>query len=190
MEPSERTTLPEDDRLQPEAQQSRPNHHRIAKRGYYLAAGVIACLVILFVTFVVITGTLRIGPPTVFLKPTPAVLMGPRLNSVTDLPADTAGRGTIQGTPTGAATSDNNGASFILMLDPAPAGLPARTTLGIYFDHSTKAYRGTRLLSDDPLTGMNAMPGPNDADPTAAGSVTVHFHIKNGKVFADRLDLE
>ena len=76
----------------------------------------------------------------------------------------------------------------MLLLDPAPAGLPARTTVDVAFDHSTKVYSGTRLLGD-PVTAMNAEGGPAGADPSAAGTVVVRFHVKDGRVFADRLDL-
>jgi len=149
-----------------------------------LAVSLYLALITIFgVTFIIGPLALRFYPPG-----TPAVPEGPRLSSVTSLPVNTSGEGTIRGIPTGAATSYGNKGSFVLVLDPAPAGLPARTTLSVYFDHSTKAYSGTRLLGD-PLAGMDTMPGPNEADPTGAVAVTVHFHIKNGQVFAERLDL-
>ncbi|MCL2882403.1 MAG: hypothetical protein FWF45_05900 [Coriobacteriia bacterium] len=120
------------------------------------------------------------GPPT--------VPEGPRLSSVALLPVNASGEGTIQGMPTGAASCDESEGSFVLVLDPAPADLPAKTTLNVYFNYSTKSYSGTRLLGD-PLTAMNALSGSNDADPTDVAAVRVHFHIKGGKVFANRLDL-
>ncbi|TLN25452.1 hypothetical protein FDZ71_01270 [bacterium] len=115
-----------------------------------------------------------------------AVRRGPALESVGSLPVDESGAGTFQGAPTGAATSTDDLGTFELVLHPAPAGLPPRTTLEVTFDHSTKVYRGGRDVGD-PLDAMNG--GAFDADPSAAGTVKVAFHIKDGTVLADRLDL-
>jgi hypothetical protein len=117
-----------------------------------------------------------------------AVQDGPPLNSVASLPVDASGAGTIQGVPTGEAAAYDDGGTFELVLYPAPAGLPARTTLHVGFDHSTKVFRNGQALGD-PLTAMNSESGPADADPSAAGTVIVRFHIKDGRAFADRLDL-
>jgi hypothetical protein len=169
--------------------------------GHYLVAGLIIYLVALVAILslaAIGAGIARIpglagsvsGLPTLVpgLPSDAAVKAGPRLGSVASLPVDPSGEGTIQGAPTGEATNDDNGGSFVLVLDPAPAGLPARTTLDVAFDHSTKVYSGGRQL-DDPVTAMDADPGPDTADPSAARTVVVRFHIKNGEVFADRLDL-
>jgi hypothetical protein len=117
-----------------------------------------------------------------------AVPDGPPLTSVASLPVDASGVGTIQGAPTGEATTYDDRGTFVLVLDPAPAGLPPRTTLHVAFDHSTKVYRNGQALGD-PLTAMSGLDGPVDADPSAAGTVIVRFHIKDGRAFADRLDL-
>jgi len=113
---------------------------------------------------------------------------GPPLTNVASLPVDASGEGTIQGVPTGEATASDTGGTFELVLDPAPEGLSPRTTLHVGFDHSTKVYRNGQAIGDA-LTAMNAASGPYDADPSAAGSVIVRFHIKDGRAFADRLDL-
>jgi len=117
-----------------------------------------------------------------------AVPEGPPLTNVASLPVDAAGEGTIQGAPTGEAMTGEAMGTFKLVLEPAPAGLPPRTTLHVGFDRSTKVYRNGQEL-DDPLTAMNSEEGSFDADPTAAGTVIVRFHIKDGRAFADRLDL-
>ena len=95
---------------------------------------------------------------------------------------------TIQGIPTGAADSNDDGGLFVLVLSPAPAGLPVDTTLDVAFDRSTKVYRDGTALGD-PVEGMNGGGEDTDADPSAAASVVVQFHVKDGRVFADRLDL-
>lgn len=117
-----------------------------------------------------------------------ALSEGPQLTNVASLPVDASGEGTIQGAPTGEATTYETWGTFVLVLDPAPPGLPPRTTVSVGFDHSTKVYRGGQALSDA-LTAMNESGGPADSDPSAAGTVTVRFHIKDGRPFADRLDL-
>jgi hypothetical protein len=117
-----------------------------------------------------------------------AVKKGPPLGSVASLPVDASGEGTIQGAPTGEATSNKTRATFVLVLDPAPAGLPPRTTLNVAFDRTTKVYRDGQALGD-PLAALDGEDGPSEADPTAASTVKVRFHIKDGRVFADRLDL-
>ncbi len=113
---------------------------------------------------------------------------GPPLTNVGSLPVDASGKGTIQGAPTGDATTYDGWGTFELVLDPAPAGLPPRTTLHVGFDHLTKVYRNGEELGD-PLTAMNSEDVPSDADPSNAGSVIVRFHIQGGRAFADRLDL-
>jgi len=188
MRASEGAGFSEVDQPQQESQQSRPGRFKARRSGRYFIIGLIACGVIFFVVLSIVTGALRIGPFTIFLKPVPSVQQRPKLSNVASLPTDASGNGTIQGIPTGEATTDNNKGSFVLVLDPVPAGLPARTTVNVHFGYSTRVYYGTRLVGD-PLTGINAMPGPSDADPTDAAAVLVHFHIKNGEIFADRLDL-
>lgn len=113
---------------------------------------------------------------------------GPPLANVASLPVNASGEGTIQGAPTGEATVYDTGGTFVLVLDPAPEGLPLRTTVNVGFDQSTKVYRSGQAIGDA-LTAMNAADGPHDADPSAAGTVIVRFHIKDGRAFADRLDL-
>jgi hypothetical protein len=49
-------------------------------------------------------------------------------------------------------------------------------------------YRNGQAIGDA-LTAMNAADGPYDADPSIAGTVIARFHIKDGRAFADRLDL-
>jgi hypothetical protein len=162
-------------------------HRAFAVLGHYLVAGLIICAVALAALLPI--ALLGFGISS-FTRPSgeTAIPEGPPLSNVASLPVDASGEGTIQGAPTGAATMDDNGGSFVLVLDPSPAGLPARTTLDVAFDHSTKVYSGTRA-SGDPLAAMNPEGGHSDADPTAAGTVVVRFHIKDGRVFADRLDL-
>lgn len=117
------------------------------------------------------------------------VQKGPALSSVESLPLDASGEGTIQGVPTGEAVYDDAEATFVLVLDPAPAGLPPRTTLNVALDHTTKVYRSGQARGDA-LAALNSEGGPSEADPTAVlGTVTVRFHIKDGRVFADRIDL-
>lgn len=116
------------------------------------------------------------------------VKKGPPLDSVVNLPVDASGEGTIQGVPTGEATSNTTQATFVLVLDPAPAGLPPRTTLNVAFDRTTKVYRGGQALGD-PLAALDSGEGPFDGDPSAANKVKVRFHIKDGRAFADRIDL-
>ncbi len=113
---------------------------------------------------------------------------GPRLSSVASLPVDASGIGTIQGAPTGEAVFDRTGGTFGLVLDPVPAGLPARTTVDVAIDHSTKAYRDGRVIGD-PVESMNNDGGDHKADPTAAATVKVRFHVDNGALLAERLDL-
>lgn len=117
-----------------------------------------------------------------------AVKKGPPLGSVAKLPVDGSGVGTIHGVPTGEATSDDALATFVLVLDPAPTGLPPRTTVDVAFDRTTKVYRDGQAMGD-PLAALSGRGGPHDADPTTASSVTVQFRIKDGRVSADRLDL-
>ena len=118
----------------------------------------------------------------------PAVPTGPGLSSVASLPVDASGEGTISGVPTGEGDSSPARGTFELVLVPAPPGLAPRTTVHVGLDHSTKAYRNGEDLGD-PLAAMDSDNDPMDADPTGAGTVTVRFHIKDGRVFADRLDL-
>lgn len=163
--------------------------------GHYLAAGLIMYLVVLAVVLsVAVIGSGFDGVSGLFGRDEvqegdPAVPEGPRLSNVASLPVDAAGLGTIRGIPTGEATSGESNGSFVMVLDPAPAGLPARTTLDVRFDRSTKAYSDGELLGD-PLAAMDAEgSNPSDADPSAADTVVVRFHVSNGSVFADRLDL-
>jgi hypothetical protein len=118
----------------------------------------------------------------------PAVRTGPALSNVASLPVDSNGAGTLQGIPTGEAWSDDTGARFEVVLDPAPAGVADRSTVSVAFDHTTQAYRGGIRIGD-PFTALETEHGNRDVNPTSAGMVTVQFHIKNGRPFADRLDL-
>lgn len=211
MEPSERTEHPGADHSLPEVQPDRldylearvrmleeriPTTQLLDRRflprafavlGHYLVAGLII-YVGAFAAFLAIT-VFGFGIHSLpGLPGEAAVPEGPQLRNVASLPVDASGEGTLQGAPTGEAGSDDDGGSFVLVLDPAPAGLPDRTTLRVVFDHSTKVYRGANVQGD-PLEAMNADDGPSDADPSAAGTVVVRFHIKDGRVFADRLDL-
>jgi len=113
---------------------------------------------------------------------------GPRLPNVASLPVDASGIGTIQGSPTGAAEFDRTSGTFGLVLDPVPAGLPPRTTVDVAIDQSTKAYRDGQAI-DNPVKAMSGNDGDHEADPTAAATVKVRFHIDNGSVLAERLDL-
>jgi len=150
--------------------------------------GMAGCVIIVPVT----TPIRDASPPPSFVDTsgvgTDAVPEGPPLTSVASLPVDASGEGTIQGAPTGEATIFDTRGSFVLVLDPAPAGLRPRTTVSVGFDSSTKVYRNGQALGD-PRTAMNDEDGPADADPSAAGTVIVRFHIKDGRPFADRLDL-
>lgn len=218
MEPSESPELPESDGSRPDAQPDRleslearmraleeriPATQLLDRRflprafavlGHYFVAG----LIIYVIAIATILSLAAIGgsigsimgrPDSISRVPgEPAVHKGPRLNSVASLPVNAAGVGTIQGTPTGEATYEDDRGSFVLVLYPAPAGLPARTTLDVAFDRSTKVFRGTHMAGD-PLTAASTEHGTADADPSAAGTVVVQFRIKNGRVFADRLDL-
>ncbi len=113
---------------------------------------------------------------------------GPRLSNVASLPVDVSGKGTIQGTPTGEAVFDRTSGSFGLVLDPAPTGLPARTTVDVAIDRSTKAYRDGRPIGD-PVESMGDDAGGHKADPSMAATVKVRYSIDNGVVLAERLDL-
>ena len=118
----------------------------------------------------------------------PAFRQGPALSNISSLPVGVDGEGVLQGFPTGEAWSDENAARFEIALDPAPSGIADRSTVMVAFDHTTQIYRsGTRL--GDPLTALNSENGSHDADPTSAGKVTVRFHIKDGRPFADRIEL-
>ncbi len=154
----------------------------------FIAVTTVLALVVLGVAGCAVPLPVPVPFPDMSRAGEPAVPEGPALASVASLPVDASGEGTIQGAPTGAASSDDAQGAFVLVLLPPPAGLPPRTTVHVEFDHSTKVYRGNRAVGD-PLTAMNSADGPNDADPTAAGTVAVRFHIKDGRVFADRLDL-
>jgi hypothetical protein len=118
----------------------------------------------------------------------PAVRTGPALSNAASLPVDATGQGTIQGAPTGEATTDETRGDFTLVLAPAPAGLAPRTTVEVGFDRSTKVYRNGQYVGDA-FTALNSDGGHVDADPTSAGTVVVRFHVKDGRPFADRLDL-
>jgi len=155
--------------------------------GHYLVAGLI--LYVAVAAVFVVFGLAMSGVGLFSMIPgEAAVPEGPRLRSVRSLPVSESGVGTIQGVPTGKATTYDNDGSFVLVLDPAPAGLPSRTTLDVTFDHTTKVYRDGRLLGNA-LEAMGAHDGPVEADPTAAGTVVARFRIKDGRVFAHRLDL-
>jgi hypothetical protein len=117
----------------------------------------------------------------------PAVRSGPALSNVASLPVDASGEGTLTGQPTGEADAGESDGSFVLVLDPAPLGLPARTTVNVGFDKTTKVYRGGKLVGD-PLSAMN-QDSSSDADPSSAGSATVRFHVVSGRIFAERIDL-
>ncbi len=162
--------------------------------GHYLAAGLIVYLLVLAVVLSVALVSSGFGGISDLFdrgnsyEGEAVVPEGPRLRSVTSLPVNASGVGTLRGSPTGEATCDERDGKFVLVLDPAPSGLPDRTTLDVAFDRSTKVYGDGELLGD-PLTAMNSDEAPGDADPTAAGSVVVTFRIKNGAVFADRIDL-
>jgi len=218
MEPSEGTELPEADEARPDSQADRlyyletrvrmleeriPATQLLNRRflprafavlGHYLVAGLIIYLAVVAVFLSVgvigsgVDGVSELFGEDVSQEGEVAVPDGPRLSSVASLPVDASGEGTIQGTPTGEATNDESSGSFVLVLDPAPSGLPARTTLDVTFDHSTKVYSDGEPLGD-PVTAMNTEGNTGDADPSAAGTVVVRFHVKNGSVFADRLDL-
>lgn len=160
----------------------------LAVLGHFLVAGLIIYVAAFAALGLIGVVGFGLGPFSGVLSGEAAVPEGPPLGSVADLPVDASGTGTIQGAPTGKATTHGDRGSFVLVLEPAPAGLPARTTLSVAFDRSTKVYRDAQLLGD-PLDAMNSEGGTFDADPTAAGSVVVQFRIKDGRVFADRLDL-
>jgi hypothetical protein len=110
------------------------------------------------------------------------------LQSVDKLPVDASGKGTIQGAPTGEAFSGDSEGSFVLALRPAPGGLADGTTVHVVFGHTTRVFRDG-LAQGDPLEAMNSEDGGMDADPSAAGTAVVRFHIDDGRVIADSVEL-
>jgi len=147
-----------------------------------------ACAVVVAFTGVFWLGAPPFGASSDSWIGAEAVPTGPELESVASLPIDASGEGTIEGLPTGAATITEDLGTFELVLDPAPSGLPSRTTLDVEIDHSTKVYRDGRDMGD-PLAAMSGDNGPFDADPSAAATAVVRFRIEDGRVFAVRLDL-
>jgi hypothetical protein len=113
---------------------------------------------------------------------------GPPLSSVASLTVDASGRGVIGGSPTGEASTTDERGTFELALNPTPPGLAANTVVSVAIDSSTKVYRDDRALGDA-LSALNDENGDLDADPSSAGTAIVHFRVKNGQVFAERIDL-
>jgi hypothetical protein len=160
--------------------------------GHYMVAGFIVYLVALAAFLAIAALGFGVGSIGDLFGPDGLldgdVPEGPRLESVSSLPMNASGVGTITGYPTGDMSSRHAEGSFVVVLDPAPAGLPDRTTLDVVFNHSTTVYRDGREQGD-PLEAINSDDGPWDADPTDADTVVVRFHVKDGDVFADRIDL-
>lgn len=117
----------------------------------------------------------------------PAVARGPVLGDPHRLPVDPSGEGTITGAPTGEADTNQATGSFVVVLSPAPTGLPDRSTVHVSIDKSSKVYRGGDYVGDA-LDALNSE-SSSAADPTAAGTVTVRFTIRDGQPYAERIDV-
>ncbi|PKQ15557.1 MAG: hypothetical protein CVT67_09060 [Actinobacteria bacterium HGW-Actinobacteria-7] len=168
--------------------------HRLLPRafavlGHYFLAGLIIYVAVLAVVLPLGALLYRFSPDAAS-SGDKVIRQGSPLGSVASLPVDASGVGTLTGAPTGEAMMDDNSGSFVLALVPAPAGIRDGTTVDVAIDRSTKAYRG-RIGGPlgNPLEAMNGEDGPSDADPSAAGTVVVRFHLEEGKVLADRLEL-
>ncbi len=156
--------------------------------GHYLLAGLIMYAVV-FAVMLPVRALLDHFEPDTISRET-LIREGSPLSSVASLPVDALGAGTLTGAPTGEAEMDDSSGSFVLVLAPAPAGIKDGTTVTIEVDRSTKAYRGSTASElGNPLEAMNSDDWDSDADPSAAGTVVVRYHLSGGKVRADRLEL-
>lgn len=150
--------------------------------GHYLAAGAIIYAAIFVVIGVPTMLFDSFGPDSGYSE-TGELPAGPQLSQVASLPVESTGTGSIQGAPTGATGPS----SFVLALGPAPPGVEEWTRVEVFVDDSTVTYRDGKK-QDSPIEALSG-DGDMEADPSAAGSVVVRFHIEDGEVRADQLDL-